>query len=161
MKKTLFVSLALGIASLALSACGDTTSQDATAEAPDGVPGLAVTDARMILAPVAGNPAAVYFDLTYSGDKNIALRAADVAGAKSAPMHDYAEWDGKMQMMDMLPVVLKNGDTLSFAPGGKHIMAMDVSPDLKPGDTTEVTLTFAGGDKFSFPAEIRAAGDER
>ena len=40
-------------------------------------------------------------------------------------------------------------------------MAMNVSPDLEPGDTTEVTLTVSGGDKFSFPAEVRAAGEDR
>jgi hypothetical protein len=28
------------------------------------------------------------------------------------------------------------------------------------GAETEVTLTFVGGDKVSFPVEIRAAGDE-
>jgi copper(I)-binding protein len=38
-------------------------------------------------------------------------------------------------------------------------MAMDLSDDLKAGATTEVTLTFADGDKVSFPAEVRAPGE--
>ncbi len=38
-------------------------------------------------------------------------------------------------------------------------MAMDLADTLAAGGTTEVTLTFANGDKVSFDAEIVAAGD--
>ena len=76
-------------------------------------------------------------------------------------MHEYSEWEGQMQMMEKGPMGLQPGETYNFEPGGDHIMAMDVSPDLQPGGTAEVTLTVSGGDKYSFPAEIRAAGEER
>ena len=46
-------------------------------------------------------------------------------------------------------------------PGGTHVMAMDLADTLAAGGETEVTVTFVGGDKVSFPAEVRAAGDER
>lgn len=160
MKKTFLAGLALGISALSLAACGDTGTEE-VAEAPEGIPGMAVENARMVLAPVAGNPAAVYFDLKYDGEQNVALRAADVAGAGSTMMHDYGEWDGKVQMMEMLPLVIQPGETVKFEPGSRHVMAMDVSPELQPGGETEVTLMVAGGDKFSFPAEIRAAGEDR
>ena len=114
-----------------------------------------------MLAPVAGNPAAVYFDLAYDGDRNIALNRAQVKGAKSAMFHDYGEYDFKVQMMEMLPVPLKKGTELQFKPGSKHLMAMDVSPDLKAGGTTEATIIVSGGGRQTFPVEIRAAGDER
>ena len=39
--------------------------------------------------------------------------------------------------------------------------AMDLADTVTAGSTAEVTLTFVGGDKLSFPAEVRAAGDER
>ncbi len=160
MKKSVLFGLALGISSIALSGCGGETSQEA-AVAPDGVPGLSATNARMVLAPVAGNPAAVYFDLAYDGDRNLALSGAAVEGAESAMIHEMSEWEGKMQMAEALPIVLKKGDKLTFAPGGKHVMAMNVSPEMMPGGTTEVTLIVSGGDKLSFPAEIRAAGEDR
>lgn len=152
-------SLALGFAALALTSCGD--AEQAAEVAPDGVPGLTVSNARMVLAPVEGNPAAVYFDLAYDGTRRIALSRGYVDGAESAVFHDYGEYDLKVQMMDMLPLPLKKGDKVSFAPGGKHLMAMGVSPELKPGGQTEVTIIVSGGDKTSFPAKIVAAGDER
>ena len=160
MNKSILAGFALGLCTFGLSACGDTGTEQA-AEAPEGIPGMSVENARLVLPAVSGYPAAVYFDLKYDGEDSVALRAADVADAGSAMMHDYGEWDGKVQMMEMLPVVLQKGDTFKFEPGGKHVMAMDLSPELKPGGTTEVTLTIAGGDKFSFPAEVKAAGDER
>jgi len=115
----------------------------------------------MVLAPVSGNPAAVYFDVDYSGDRLIAISAADVAGAESTMIHEYASDTFDNKMIDAPPQALRKGNTVSFEPGGLHVMAMGVSPDLKPGGTTEITLTVSGGDKHSFEAEILAAGDER
>lgn len=144
---------------LGLTACSEAEAPVQTEE--KGVPGISVSNARMVLPPVAGNPAAVYFDLAYDGDRGLTIRRADVAGAESAMLHDYGEIDSKTTMMEALPIGIKKGDKLSFEPGSKHVMAMNVSPDLKPGGTTEVTLTVSGGGTYTFPAEIRAAGEER
>lgn len=160
MKSSVLAAAVLSIAALGLASCGDGATEQA-AVAPEGVPGLTITNARMVLAPVEGNPAAVYFDLAYDGDRNVALTRAHVEGAESASLHEYAEWNRQMQMSEMLPLVLKKGDEVAFEPGGKHIMAMNVSPELKPGGTTEVTLTVSGGDKSTFEAEIRGPGEER
>lgn len=160
MKTTYWAPLALTIGSLGLASCGG-SGEEAPAAAEEGIAGMSVSNARMVLAPVAGNPAAVYFDLAYDGDRNVALNRASIEGATSATFHDYGEYDFKVQMMDMLPLPLKKGDKVSFEPGGKHVMAMGVSPDFKPGGTAEVTITVSGGKSETFPAEIKAAGNER
>ena len=157
MKNTLFAAATLALSSLALASCGE----EPVPETTDGIDVVEITNARIVLGPVAGNPAAVYFDVAYGGDRALTIRAADVEGAGSAAMHQYSEWDGQMQMMEALPVALASGDDVSFEPGGLHIMAMDPPAEWQPGGTAEVTLTVAGGDKVSFPAEIRAAGEER
>lgn len=153
-------AVALMGAALTLSGCGESPEQPAATDAV-GIPGMKISNARMVLAPVPGNPAAVYFDLAYEGDRQVALNRAEVTGANSAAFHDYAEFEDIRQMQEMLPVPLKKGDRLTFEPGGKHLMAMDVSPDLKPGGTTEAAVIVSGGKKQTFPVEIRAAGDER
>jgi copper(I)-binding protein len=158
--KGIAVAAVLLSTTLALASCGETPEQPA-AQQTTGIPGMKISNARMVLAPVPGNPAAVYFDLAYDGDDSLALNRAEVKGAKSAMFHDYGEYNFKRQMMEMLPVPLKKGDKIEFKPGSKHLMAMDVSPDLKPGGTTEATIIVSGGAKQSFPVEIRAAGDER
>ena len=146
--------------SVLVASCGESEAPVA-APAEEGIPGLTVTDGRMVLNAVAANPAAVYFKLDYEGDRGLALRRADVEGAESAMLHEYADNQGRREMMEALPITLSKGTKLSFEPGEKHIMVMGVSPDLKPGGTTNVTLTVSGGGKFTFPVDIVAAGDER
>lgn len=160
MKSSILAAAALSVAALGLVSCGDNASEQ-PAETPEGVPGLTVTNARLVLPPVEGNPAAVYFDLAYEGDRNLALTRAHVQGAESATLHEYGEWNKQVQMQEMLPLVLRKGDKVVFEPGAKHVMAMGVSPALQPGGTTEVTLTVSGGDKTTFDAEIRGPGEER
>jgi copper(I)-binding protein len=157
---TVMASLALVFGAAGLASCSGGADQT-EAPAEQGIPGMKISNARMVLAPVAGNPAAVYFDLAYEGDRSVALSRASVEGAESATFHDYGEYNFQTQMMDMLPLPLKKGTKVSFEPGGKHIMAMGVSPDLKPGGTANVTITVSGGKSQTFPAEIKAAGDER
>ena len=56
----------------------------------------------------------------------------------------------------------KQGETIKFEPGGKHVMAFDLSPELKAGAKTELTLTIAGGDKMrAVEVPVEAADAER
>ena len=160
MKITRVAAAALLASTLTLAACGGGADQAAEV-APEGVPGLSVENARLVLPPVEGNPAAVYFDLAYDGDRGLSIRRADVAGAESAQIHTYAEWDGKMQMGEALPIAITKGTKIEFKPGDYHVMAFNLSPEVQAGGTAEITLTVSGGDKYSFDAEVRAAGDER
>ena len=151
------MALALGVT---LAACGEEAAP--VAAAPAGViEGVTITNARMVLAPVAGNPAAVYFDFAYDGDRAFSLGRVSVTKTESAMMHQFGEYDFKVQMMEALPIPVAKGTKVEFKPGDFHVMAMGVSPDLKPGDTVEVMLTVSGGHTHKFNAEVRAAGDER
>jgi copper(I)-binding protein len=154
-------ALALAAGSvLTLTACG--SEAEVAESAPAGViDGVTIENARMVLAPVEGNPAAVYFDFAYDGDRSFSLGRVSVEGAASAVMHQYGEYDFKVQMMEALPIPVTKGTKVEFKPGDLHVMAMEPSPDLKPGGTTKVTLTVSGGNQHIFDAEIRAAGDER
>lgn len=142
-----------------LGACS--SEPEAPAAVEGEVPGIAIDNARMVLNAVEGNPAAVYFDLTYSGDRGLTIRKAEVAGAGSTTLHDFGEYDFKVQMMEALPIAISNGSEVSFEPGGLHIMVFEPSPDLQAGGTAEVTLTVSGGGTHEFTADIVPAGDPR
>lgn len=155
-------SAGLAGALLLVTACSGQADPAAPAAAEAGtVDGLAITNARLVLNPVSANPAAVYFDIAYQGDKGLSIRKADVEGAGMSMMHDYVEYDYKMQMTDALPVALTKGTEVSFKPGGLHVMAMEPSPDWVPGGKVKVTLTMSGGATHAFDAEIQAPGAER
>jgi copper(I)-binding protein len=154
--KTWFAAAAL---SLALVACSQ--SDQETTAVDENPTGLTVSNARLLLPPVAGNPAAVYFELKNEGERAVAVRRADIADAKSASMHDMMEYNREMTMADMGPMTIKQGETIKFEPGGKHVMAFGLSPELKAGGRTEMTLTIAGGDKVSVEVPVQPAGAER
>ncbi len=158
--KTFFAAATLVAGTLSLVACSD-GAETAAPDADVNPTGLSVTNARLMLAPVAGNPAAIYFDLKNEGARAVAVRRADVADAKSASMHDMMEYNREMTMAEMGPMTIKQGETVKFEPGGKHVMAFDLSPELTAGGKTEMTLTVAGGDKVSFDVPVQAAGADR
>jgi len=160
MKSAFLAAAALALAGIGLASCGDGGSQagDPSPEAPAGI---SAADGRLVLPAVKGNPGAVYFEVTNNGAKDTAIVGAFVDGAKVALLHTSAKTGGMSSMKEMDQVPLAKGATVSFAPGGNHIMAMDLDTALEAGDTTEVTLTFSDGDKVSFPAAVLAAGDAR
>ena len=162
---TRFVPAPAMLAAALLSSLGACAPDPATApeEAPAAAAtaGLTVSNARLVLAAVAGNPAAVYFDLSYSGAPGVTLTGVEVEGAGMTMIHDYTEQDGKAQMTMAGPVALAEGAPVSFAPGGLHVMAMQPSESLKAGGTAKVTLTLSDGTTATIDAPVRAAGDAR
>jgi copper(I)-binding protein len=156
MKRSIWSAIALSIVALGPTACGEAPGEaEAGAKASDGI---SVTNARLMLPAVAGNPGAVYLDVANSSKENRVIRAASVAGAGSTMMHTTVD-DGAMQ--EATQVMVPAGGSAKFEPGANHIMAMNLADTVKPGDKAEVTLTFVGGSKMSFEADVRAAGDER
>ncbi|MEQ8411954.1 MAG: copper chaperone PCu(A)C [Erythrobacter sp.] len=158
--KPAFAAPAVMAVTLALAACSG--EADAPVEEPQEgtVPGIEITDPRLVLAAVEGNPAAVYFDLAYEGEKGLAIRDARVEGAGDADVHDVMEYDFKMQMNTANPIPLTKGTKVAFEPGGKHIMVFEPSDALAPGSTTTVTLVLAGGATHEFEAEVREIGED-
>ena len=143
MKITRFAPLALGLATVALAGCSG-GSEETTAPAVDEV-ALEVSDARLMLPAVEGRPGAIYFEVANTGDRNYAIRRADVEGAGNAELHGSMEMDGQMMMDSVGQVLVNAGESESFAPGGFHVMVFDLDPALEAGGSTEMTLTVVGG----------------
>lgn len=162
MKSAIFTGIALALASVGLAGCQQ-GSQDTAAEsgeaAPEAPEGIEISKGRLVLPPVSGNPGAVYFEVINNGEADTAIAGVSVDGAGHSMLHTTVQSDGMSKMQHLESVPVPKGATVSFAPGGNHVMAMDLSDDLKPGTSTDVTLTFSSGDKASFTADVRAAGD--
>jgi copper(I)-binding protein len=160
MKSAILASAALVISTFGLAACSDEQATP-TDEGNTSQDGISVTDARLILPAVAGNPGAVYFTVKNDGERDSFIRAASVKGAQSAVLHQMGTWNNQPSMDEVFQIPVKAGGELKFEPGGLHVMANDLDESLAAGGTTEVTVTFIGGKNATFPAEVRAAGDER
>jgi copper(I)-binding protein len=161
MKTAILAPFALVLGTLALAGCGSQKAQPAAKAQPDAQEGISITDGRLVLPAVKGNPGAVYFTVHNDSASQVAIRHAAVKGAKSAMIHTVTIFDSKADMEEMSQVAVPAHGELVFEPGKLHIMAMDLDDTLQKGGTTQVTLEFAGGDQAEFPVEILAAGDAR
>jgi hypothetical protein len=94
------------------------------------------------------------------GTEEQMMRAVSVQGAESAMFHETSEWNGQMDMQELLQVPVPAGESVVFEQGGKHVMAFGIEEGLEPGGEVEVTLSFVRGDKVSFPVRLLAPGDD-
>lgn len=146
--------LALALAAtVPLAACKQAAT-DKAATAPDAKPGLSVSDAKLVLPVVKGNPGAAYFTIRNASEAATSLAAVHIDGVGKTEMHETK--DGTMSQLNW--VEIKPGESVTFARGGKHVMAFDIADSLVVGGKAEVTLTFSGGDKVSAPITIEAMG---
>lgn len=71
-----------------------------------------------------------------------------------ASLHEMSMQDGVMKMRAVPKIALPAGKTVELKPGGYHLMLMNLSRPLHPGDTVPVTLTFEGTDKKQEQVQI-------
>ncbi|MCX5512494.1 hypothetical protein C3941_04645 [Kaistia algarum] len=101
-----------------------------------------------------------YVEITNDGDTadRLVSATADIAGR--VEIHEMKVEDGVMKMAplpDGVPIPAK--ETVKLAPGGYHIMFMQLKGPLKKGDKIPGTLTFekAGTVKVEFAVEAIGA----
>lgn len=149
-----------GLAAIALTACADREETDevSVAAAPSTPE---ITNARLVLSPVSGNPGAAYFNITNPGEQTLTISSVDIVGAGRMELHRSMEMDGKMIMEEMSGIDVAPGDTTSLAPGGLHVMAFDLDDSVAAGGSVEMTIRFTSGETMTAPANVQAAGDAR
>ena len=159
--KALISALALAATGLGIAGCSkqQEAPEGGAKDAPvQGQEAMSVENARLVLPAVAGNPAGVFFELSNDGDAAATLQSVSVTHSGMAMMHDVVEEDGAKKMVPLDPVTLDAGTRVSFAPGGKHVMAMQLDDTVMAGGSVDVSLRFADGETFTFPARVVAAG---
>ena len=110
-------------------------------------------------APPTTSEAAAYFTVVNHGSVPDTLVSITSGVAASAMVHGQVP-DGAMVRMQHIeaPVVLPH-DSLALAPGGTHLMLMDLKSLPRPGDSISVTLTFSHAGPVTLMLPVRAYGD--
>ena len=126
------------------------------AATPSSAAQVSVTGAWMRALP-AKLPAGGYFTAHNSGKNEIALTGAQSNACGMLMLHRSADTNGMDQMSDVASVPIAAGGSVSFSPGGYHLMCMDPAPSLKPGATVPVTLQFSDGSTLQVPFAVKNA----
>ncbi|MCC6501434.1 MAG: copper chaperone PCu(A)C [Anaerolineales bacterium] len=102
--------------------------------------GIEIRDGWVRMA-AQGDNGAVYFTIVnYDADDE--LIGASVDFAEAVEMHESAMNNDVMEMRMVESVPLPTGEKVEFAPGGLHIMLVNLSRNLEVGETVNVTLHF-------------------
>jgi copper(I)-binding protein len=108
-----------------------------------GPPSIAVTEPTLRLIP--GVPAAGYFMITNNTTAPLVLSGAQSADCSAVMLHRSSTTGGMARMEDVTSVTIAPGQSLSFAPGGYHLMCMRPSARLHVGGKATITLKFGNG----------------
>jgi periplasmic copper chaperone A len=121
-------------------------------------PDVTVSQGRMqVLLP--SRPAAGYFTVKNQGDTPLVLSGASAPDCQSLMLHQSTT-DGGMVRMAMVPSMpVPPHGSVSFSPGGYHLMCMQPSGALLTHQGSEtVTLRFADGGSVSAPFAVQGVG---
>ena len=79
--------------------------------------------------------------------------------AAKVELHEMSVKDGVMTMRALdKGLAIEPGKTVKLAPGGYHLMLMDLKNPLKQGDKVPVTLEFEKAGKVNLLLDVQAVG---
>jgi len=103
-------------------------------------------------------PAAAYLSVTNRGAESDTLVAVESPVAARAMAHRTTMDNGVMKMEPAGTVEIPPGETVTFKPGGLHIMLMKLRQPLKKGGTLTLTLRFERAGAVTIEAPIAGPG---
>ncbi len=95
------------------------------------------------LPPTQANTAA-YVTVRNSGSEPLTITGGSATLAGRVEIHDTAEVDGMLRMRQQESVTVPAGGSLDFAPGGLHLMLLDLERMPAAGEVLELCLDVDG-----------------
>ena len=120
---------------------------------------LVITQAWSRATPSGAKIAGGYLTIENKGSAPDRLvgGGGDIAG--KVEIHEMAMNNGVMTMRPLdKGLAIEPGKTVKLAPGGLHLMLMDLKNPLKQGDKVPVTLQFEKAGKVTLSLDIQGVG---
>jgi periplasmic copper chaperone A len=111
-----------------------------------------------------GGMTAVFGTLANAGERDVQIVGAESSAAAHVEIHEIAAGANGSNVMRPKAggITIPPGGTHELAPGGDHLMLMDLTEPLRPGADVAVTITFEDGSTMPITAQVRdfAGGNE-
>jgi copper(I)-binding protein len=120
---------------------------------------LVITQAWSRATPGGARIAGGYLTIENKGSTpdRLLRGTADVSG--KVEVHEMAMNNGVMTMRELdKGLAIEPGKTVKLAPGGLHLMLMDLKSALKQGDKVPVTLEFEKAGKVTVSFDVQGVG---
>ncbi|WP_188085536.1 copper chaperone PCu(A)C [Pseudoalteromonas fuliginea] len=115
---------------------------------------LEVTNAQVREFLPASTATVGYLTLINHSGTNATLTKATIDGLGRVEIHEHSHVDGMMKMQQIESVVIKAHESVSFQPGGYHLMAFEPLEPLKVGQERKLTLYFSDGNRLFTNAQV-------
>ena len=131
----------------------ETTTTEAAAE-------LVIDDVWARTSPMMATNGAAYMQITSPVDDRLLSASVPMTVAMMTQVHETTEADdgsGEMVMQEVEGIDLPAGETVALAPGGYHVMLMELVEPLEVGSEIEITLELEVAGTVTVMAEVRDA----
>jgi copper(I)-binding protein len=108
-------------------------------------------------AAMSGRTGVVYLTITDSGAPDRLTSVASPVAA-NADLHESFTEQGVAKMRPVAALAVDQGKPVTLAPGGYHIMLMNLKQELKQGDSFPVTLRFERSGPVTATVTVRQTG---
>lgn len=129
----------------------------AAAQAQQFSVGKLVIDQPWARPTTAGMPVGVaYLSITNRGLLEDTLIGAQTPAAMRVEFHRTSFEAGMAKMRPAGPLAIRPGETLTAAPGGLHLMLVDLKAPLVEGETIPLVLTFKNAGEVTVQLKIES-----
>jgi copper(I)-binding protein len=119
--------------------------------------GVMVREAWARASAGAATSGAAYITLM-GGAQPDSLVGVNTPVSAIAEVHETINDNGVMKMRPAPATPIPPGQTVTFAPGGRHIMLMGLKQPLTAGQSFPLTLTFAHAAAITVDVQVRGLG---
>ena len=98
-----------------------------------------------------------FFTFKNSGDQPIVLVGASSAAAERVEFHTSLHEDGMMKMRALENVTVAPGESVTFAPGGNHLMLFGCDEKVFAAGHVMLNLQSAAGESFHLHMPVMSA----
>jgi hypothetical protein len=120
---------------------------------------LVITQAWTRATPGGAKTGGGFLTIENKGSAPDKLIGASADGAGKIEVHEMAMNNGVMKMRPVDGgLTIDPGKTVKLAPGGFHLMMMDLKNPLKQGDKMPVTLQFEKAGKVAVTLDVQGVG---
>ena len=112
-------------------------------------------DTWMRSMPPGAQVTAAYGQLMNHGDQPVTLSGITSEVGTEAQMHDVIADGDQRRMVQLTSVEIAPHETLVFAPGGRHIMLLNVTSPPAEGTSVEICAVSAAGSKACTQAPVQ------
>lgn len=116
---------------------------------------LQIVDPWVRALPPTQTNTAAYMTLVNHSEATITIASANADIAQKVEIHTTREIDGYMRMEQLPGLSIGPGETLQLAPGGTHLMLLQLSHMPMPGETPRLCVAFASGGEVCADAQVR------